>query len=183
MGLEEIKLEIQQILEKNGLSEHGNDMYAEYLGDVGIELNSNLYISHMKNFPEALEKLSKIDSPIADDGFSGIEIYEPPYTDTTEFLVDVLYLTDELKQKELFVKSLIAEGVKQSDIDTILNKCIKLNELGVDSITLVDCDYHRGWHEKEEVRLEKERMEDLEDHYSIDDYAVIPEEDAGYYRA
>lgn len=182
MGLEEIKLQMQEILEKNGLSRHGTYPFAQYLGDVGIELNSNLYISHMKNFPEALGKLAETNSPIADDGFSGIEIYEPPYTETTEFLLDVLYLTSELKQKELFMKSLIDEGVKQSDIDTILDKCIKLNELGFDSITLVDCDYHRGWHEKEEARLEKERMEDLEDHYSIDDYVVIPEEGAGSYR-
>ncbi len=86
---------IKEMLNKEGISKHGQHFEAELLGDVGVDINANLYISNMSNFSEALTKLANEDtSPLSDDGYTGIEIYIPNGTGNTNFIVDTSFLID-----------------------------------------------------------------------------------------
>jgi hypothetical protein len=108
MTIEEITNETKNILIENNLIQHGN-----FFNDVDIEINANIQIGHLANVNDTFKKLADIEnSPIADDGYSGIGIYELDTAGQLKFILDM----NHLSENENIIKSFaINEGVSEND--------------------------------------------------------------------
>ncbi|MBA1419907.1 MAG: hypothetical protein FAF03_03350 [Epsilonproteobacteria bacterium] len=134
MTYDEINSELKMLLCKNKLRNEGDFIFAEYLGDVGIEINASIQIGHIAHMRDTLMKLSDTkSSPIADDGYTGIDIFELDTSGTLRFRLDIHYIAEAMDQIKLFM---IAEGVNENEIDFVFQRCEKLSTLGFQSISL-----------------------------------------------
>lgn len=130
MTVDEILQEAENILVQNNLQEFGN-----HFNHIYVDMNVNIQIGHFSNAKLVLEKLSDtVNSPISDDGYTGIGIYEIDTAGQLEFKLDMNYILEYINVIKSFS---INEGVSETDIEFILKRCIKLNELGFSSISLI----------------------------------------------
>ncbi len=169
--------EIKALLIKRQLEE-GSSLVMEDLDGIHFEIEAYKYIGHIDNMENALEKLADIEnSPIADEGYTGINIYELNTSGTRKFDLEIGYFLEMLEQIKTF---LMVEGIDENIIDFISIRCKTLNKLGFGSMALIADPVMADIYKKEQLKIikrkEQEEKEANEEHYNISDYMMIPED-------
>jgi len=168
MFLEEMEKKIQDEFKSNGLEVFD---YTKY-GDVQFNIDASIYIDQINNFSEVLSALADPDnSPIADDGYTGIEIFQSLGGDSTEFIIDgFLFFDHENNVDERIVSFFLAEGISRQELENIMDKCRILQKIGFNTVTFISSDFHAEAYENRQLKIQKRLEEDAEEHYTIEDY-------------
>lgn len=168
MFLEEMHKKILDELKSNGLEVFD---YPKY-GDVEFGIRASIYIDQIENFSEALAALADPDtSPIADDGYTGIEIHHNLGGDGINFSIDgFLFFDYENIVDERIVPFFLAEGVSIKELETIIEKCKILQKIGFKTVTFTSSGFHADAYENRQLEIQKRLEEDAEEHYTIEDY-------------
>ncbi len=110
-------------------------------------------------------------SPIADDGYTGIEIHHNPNGDDTSFSVDgFLFFEYENIVDERIVSFFLAEGIPSKELESIIEKCKILQKIGFNTVTFISSGFHADAYENRQLEIQKRLEEDAEEHYTIEDY-------------
>lgn len=148
---EDIIIETKEFLKRKGISKYGRSSLNEFYGDVSVAIELSIDISHVDNFQESLEQLSNEDnSPLLNDGYTGIEIYEYPYSGSTAYIIDSFHVLENTENKMKFIL-LLKKECNHKQIDEIVEKCIQLSALGF-SIRLVYSSFQREEFERRKFR-------------------------------
>jgi len=172
---EDVVIAIKEFLKKENLSKYGNYSLAERYGtaDVGVNINLSIDISHVDNFAELLGELSAIDSPISNDGYTGIDVLINNDAEMTSFIMCMGWIIDDEKYKKVFYNK-VKDMCDFNKVKEVVDKIIKLESLGF-TVHLVYSTFMREEYEKAKARFQKEKEEDLEGHYTINDYPMVSE--------
>jgi len=168
MFLEEIHEKILDEFKSNGLEVFD---YPKY-GDITFNIDASIYIDHIKNFSEVLTTLADTyNSPIADDGYTGIDIFKSLGGDSAQFIIDgFLFFDYENNVDERIVSFFTKEGIPRQELENIMDKCRVLQKIGFDSVTFISSCFHADAYENRQLEIQKRLEEDAEEHYTIEDY-------------
>ncbi len=147
---EDVVIAIKEFLKKENLSKYGNYSLAERYGtaDVGVNINLSIDISHVDNFAELLAEM-------------------------TSFIMCMGWIIDDEEYKKVFYNK-VKDMCDFNKVKEVVDKIIKLESLGF-TVHLVYSTFMREEYEKAQARFQKEREEDLEGHYTINDYPMVSE--------
>ena len=167
---EKIIKNARQILENNNVkltSENGGFSYKDF-GNVSINFNINIDISHIKNFYDALQKLTDYDnSPISDDGYTAIDIHAPYSGDVVYYIMEYDYIF--IKHREISI-SLLKENCDNNMVDNIIKKMDHLYNLGIKVITL---SYSSLMQEQFQNRVDDAANEITAGYYDLEDEEIL----------